>query len=143
MIRLGVNIDHIATIRNAREEKFPSVVEAGLVAETNGADLITVHLREDRRHIKDEDVILLRQSLKTELNLEMAVTQEMFKIALKNKPDWVCFVPEKRQELTTEGGLDVVKLISQIKPMKKSCLLLSCILTKALSSAFSAFDNVL
>ena len=108
MIRLGINIDHIATLRNARGEAFPSVIEAGLIAETNGADLITVHLREDRRHIKDNDVILLRQSLKTQLNLEMAATDEMLNFALQIKPDFVCLVPEKRQELTTEGGLDVV-----------------------------------
>ncbi len=108
MIRLGVNIDHIATIRNARGETFPSVVEAGLVAETNGADLITVHLREDRRHIKDEDVMLLRKTLKTELNLEMAATKNMLDFALKVHPECVCLVPENRNELTTEGGLDVI-----------------------------------
>ncbi len=107
MIRLGVNIDHIATIRNARGELFPSVIEAGLIAETNGADLITVHLREDRRHIKDNDVILLRQTLKTELNLEIAATPEMLDFALEVRPDYVCIVPEKREELTTEGGLNV------------------------------------
>lgn len=108
MIRLGVNIDHIATMRNARGENFPSVIEAGLIAETNGADLITVHLREDRRHIKDDDVVLLRQTLKTELNLEMAATKEMLEFALEVRPDYVCLVPEKRQELTTEGGLDII-----------------------------------
>ncbi|MEN9391091.1 MAG: hypothetical protein RL017_388, partial [Pseudomonadota bacterium] len=101
-------IDHIATIRNARGENFPSVVEAALVAETNGADLITVHLREDRRHIKDADVINLRNNIKTELNLEMALTQEMIDFALEIKPNFVCIVPEKRQELTTEGGLNVL-----------------------------------
>lgn len=114
MIRLGVNIDHVATLRNARNEVFPSVLEAALVAETNGADLITVHLREDRRHIMDEDVYLLRQALKTELNLEMALTEEMLEIALKISPDYVCLVPEKRQELTTEGGLDVVNNFAEI-----------------------------
>lgn len=108
MIRLGVNIDHIATIRNARGEAFPSVIEAGLIAETNGADSITVHLREDRRHIKDNDVILLRQTLKTQLNLEMAATHEMVEFALQVRPDFVALVPEKREELTTEGGLDVL-----------------------------------
>ncbi len=114
MIRLGVNIDHVATLRNARGEDFPSVIEAGLVCETHGADLITVHLREDRRHIKDNDVILLRQTLKTELNLEMAVTDEMLEFALDVKPDYVCLVPEKRQELTTEGGLDVLSNMDRI-----------------------------
>jgi len=115
MIRLGVNIDHIATLRNARGEAFPSVIEAGLIAETNGADLITVHLREDRRHIKDNDVILLRQTLKTQLNLEMAATDEMVNFALKVKPDFVCLVPEKRQELTTEGGLNVIANLENLK----------------------------
>jgi len=114
MIRLGVNIDHIATLRNARGEPFPSVIEAALVAETHGADLITVHLREDRRHIKDDDVFLLRQTLKTELNLEMAATNEMLDIALEVRPHYVCLVPEKREELTTEGGLDVVKNFQHI-----------------------------
>ena len=117
MIRLGVNIDHIATIRNARGELFPSVIEAGLIAETNGADLITVHLREDRRHIKDNDVILLRQTLKTELNLEMAATNEMLAFALEVRPDYVCIVPEKREELTTEGGLNVTANFDQIASM--------------------------
>ncbi|MCE2705811.1 MAG: pyridoxine 5'-phosphate synthase [Proteobacteria bacterium] len=120
MIRLGVNIDHIATIRNARGEPFPSVIEAALVAETNGADLITVHLREDRRHIKDDDVFLLRQTLKTQLNLEMAATQEMLEIALEVRPDFVCLVPEKRQELTTEGGLDVINNFNHIANIIKT-----------------------
>lgn len=114
MIRLGVNIDHIATIRNARGEAFPSVIEAGLIAETNGADSITVHLREDRRHIKDNDVVLLRQTLKTQLNLEMAATHEMMEFALQVRPDFVCLVPEKREELTTEGGLDVLGNLDHI-----------------------------
>lgn len=114
MIRLGINIDHIATIRNARGEAFPNVIEAGLLAETNGADLITVHLREDRRHIKDNDVILLRQTLKTQLNLEMAATNEMLEFALQVKPDFVCLVPEKRDELTTEGGLNVFNNMDHI-----------------------------
>lgn len=114
MIRLGVNIDHIATIRNARGEAFPSVIEAGLIAETNGADLITVHLREDRRHIKDNDVILLKQTLKTQLNLEIAATDEMLDFALQVRPDFVCLVPEKREELTTEGGLNVLANLDYI-----------------------------
>jgi pyridoxine 5-phosphate synthase len=119
MIRLGVNIDHIATIRNARGELFPSVVEAGLIAETNGADLITVHLREDRRHIHDEDVLLLRQTLKTQLNLEMAATTEMLEFALDVRPDFVCLVPERRQELTTEGGLNVAGNYNHLSRMIK------------------------
>jgi pyridoxine 5-phosphate synthase len=117
MLRLGVNIDHIATLRNARGTIYPSVIEAALIAETNGADLITLHLREDRRHIKDLDVKLLRQSLKTEMNLEMAVTSEMLEIALYTKPDYACLVPERRQELTTEGGLDVIANFKAIEQM--------------------------
>lgn len=108
MVRLGINIDHVATLRNARGTVYPSIIEAALTAETNGADLITLHLREDRRHIKDQDVYLLRQALKTQMNLEMALNPEIIDIALKVKPDFVCLVPERRQEVTTEGGLDVV-----------------------------------
>ncbi|MFN8769604.1 MAG: pyridoxine 5'-phosphate synthase [Neisseriaceae bacterium] len=118
-MRLGVNVDHIATLRNARGEAFPSVIEAALVAETYGADLITAHLREDRRHIKDDDIVLLRQTLKTQLNLEMAATDEMLDIALEVRPDFVSLVPEKRQELTTEGGLNIVNNFNHISNMIK------------------------
>jgi pyridoxine 5-phosphate synthase len=107
MLRLGVNIDHVATLRNVRGTCYPSVIEAALVAESNGADLITLHLREDRRHICDDDVYLMRKILKTAMNLEIALTAEMLEIAVQIKPDYVCIVPEKRHELTTEGGLDV------------------------------------
>ncbi|MDR3195256.1 MAG: pyridoxine 5'-phosphate synthase [Endomicrobium sp.] len=107
MIKLGVNIDHIATFRQARGEGVPSIIEAALVCEKAGADGITVHLREDRRHIQDYDVYSLREVLKTKLNLEMAATEEILSVALDAKPDSVCMVPEKREELTTEGGLDV------------------------------------
>ena len=106
-IYLGVNIDHIATLRQARKTRYPSPVEAALMAETAGADSITLHLREDRRHIQDADVAILRQVLKTKMNLEMAVTEEMLGIAMAIRPQDVCLVPEKREELTTEGGLDV------------------------------------
>ncbi len=106
-IRLGVNIDHVATVRQARGVSYPSVVHAAHMAELAGADLITVHLREDRRHIQDTDVRALRESLQVPLNLEMALTDEMLDIVLKVKPDWACLVPEKREELTTEGGLDI------------------------------------
>jgi len=106
-ILLGVNIDHIATLRQARGTPYPDPVQAAFVSEQAGADGITVHLREDRRHINDRDVRLLRQTLHTRLNLEMAVTEEMLAIACEVKPDFVCLVPEKRAELTTEGGLDV------------------------------------
>jgi pyridoxine 5-phosphate synthase len=107
MIKLGVNIDHIATLRQARGGSLPSIIEAATVCEESGADSITVHLREDRRHIQDKDVYDLRKSIKNKLNLEMAANDGIVKIALTAKPDFVCIVPEKRQELTTEGGLDV------------------------------------
>jgi pyridoxine 5-phosphate synthase len=107
MAKLGVNIDHIATIRQARGGTEPDPVAAAAIAELAGADGITIHLREDRRHIQDRDLRLLRQTVKTRLNLEMASTEEMIAIALQIKPDICSLVPEKRQELTTEGGLDV------------------------------------
>lgn len=105
---LGVNIDHVATIRQARGTDYPSVLEAARVAELAGADAITVHLREDRRHIQDDEVSALCRAVQTRVNLEMAVTEEMLSIAESNQPADVCLVPEKREELTTEGGLDVV-----------------------------------
>jgi pyridoxine 5-phosphate synthase len=108
MIRLGINVDHVATLRQARLADAPDPVEAALLAEKAGADGITVHLREDRRHIQDRDVALLRQKVRTKLNLEMAVTDEMVRKAQEIVPDDACFVPERREELTTEGGLDVV-----------------------------------
>jgi pyridoxine 5-phosphate synthase len=108
LIRLGVNVDHVATVRQARRVDVPDPVEAALVAEAAGADGITVHLREDRRHIQERDVQLLRERLQTKLNLEMAVTPAMVTFAENIRPDDACFVPEKREELTTEGGLDVV-----------------------------------
>ncbi|MGP0905727.1 pyridoxine 5'-phosphate synthase [Serratia sp. CY76391] len=104
---LGVNIDHIATLRNARGTQYPDPVQAAFVAEQAGADGITVHLREDRRHITDRDVRLLRQTIQTRMNLEMAVTDEMLDIAIELQPHFCCLVPEKREEVTTEGGLDV------------------------------------
>jgi pyridoxine 5-phosphate synthase len=108
MIRLGVNIDHVATVRQARRAKEPDPVAAAVLATLGGADGITVHLREDRRHIQDRDVYLLRETVSTRLNLEMAAYEEIVAIALKVKPDEATLVPEKRQELTTEGGLDVI-----------------------------------
>lgn len=114
-IFLGVNIDHIATLRQARKTRYPSPVEAALAAETAGADSITLHLREDRRHIQDADVAILRQVLKTKMNLEMAVTEEMLEIACMTRPQDVCLVPEKREELTTEGGLDVAGQQSRLQ----------------------------
>ncbi len=113
-VLLGVNIDHVATVRQARGTVYPSVVEAAALAEKAGADSITVHLREDRRHIQDNDVTQLCANSKTRVNLEMAVTDEMLAIAVRHKPHDVCLVPEKRQELTTEGGLDVIAHARQI-----------------------------
>ena len=117
-IYLGVNIDHIATLREARGTIYPSPLEAALICENSGADSITLHLREDRRHIQDRDVVEIRSSLKTKMNLEMAATDEMIKIARQIKPQDCCLVPEKREELTTEGGLDVA---SQISRMTEVC----------------------
>ena len=108
MIRLGVNVDHVATVRQARRAEFPDPVAAALLAEKAGADGITVHLREDRRHIQERDVERLREQAATKVNLEMAVTPAMVAFAAKIRPNDACFVPEKREELTTEGGLDVV-----------------------------------
>lgn len=107
MLKLGVNIDHVATLRQARGTRYPSPVQAALLAESAGADSITLHLREDRRHIQDADVHILRELLQTRMNLEMAVTDEMLAIACQVRPQDACLVPERRQELTTEGGLDV------------------------------------
>ncbi|MBM3356967.1 MAG: pyridoxine 5'-phosphate synthase [Betaproteobacteria bacterium] len=112
---LGVNIDHVATLRQARGTRYPSPVEAALAAEAAGADYITLHLREDRRHIQDRDVVELRSLLKTRMNLEAAVTPEMIAFARKVKPHDACLVPEKRAELTTEGGLDVAGNLEHVK----------------------------
>ena len=115
MIRLGVNVDHVATVRQARRVDVPDPVEAALLAEQAGAEGITVHLREDRRHIQERDVTLLRERIATKLNLEMAVTPAMMAFAEQARPDDACFVPEKREELTTEGGLDVISQHARIK----------------------------
>jgi len=112
---LGVNIDHVATIRQARGASYPSVLEAARVAEDAGADAITVHLREDRRHIQDDEVVALCKQVRTRVNLEMAVTDEMLAIAELNRPADVCLVPEKREELTTEGGLNVLSYFDAVK----------------------------
>ncbi len=120
-ILLGVNIDHVATLRQARGTSYPDPIKAALEAENAGADSITLHLREDRRHIQDSDVYTLKNCLTTRMNLELAVTDEMLKIALKVKPEHACLVPEKREELTTEGGLDI---LSQEDKVKRACELL-------------------
>ncbi|MBN7818366.1 pyridoxine 5'-phosphate synthase [Bowmanella yangjiangensis] len=114
-ILLGVNIDHVATLRNARGTAYPDPVHAAEIAERAGADGITIHLREDRRHIIDRDVEILRQTLQTRMNLEMAVTEEMLMIASRIRPEFCCLVPEKREELTTEGGLDVAGNLEKIR----------------------------
>ena len=113
-VRLGVNIDHVATLRNARGGRDPHLLQMALAVEEAGADGITIHLREDRRHIRDEDVWLLRSHLRTPMNLEMAATDEMVSIALKAMPKACCIVPEHRREVTTEGGLNVVKQLSEL-----------------------------
>ncbi len=113
-VLLGVNIDHVATLRQARLTSYPDPVEAALQAELAGADSITLHLREDRRHIQEQDVYTLKERMTTPMNLEMAVTDEMVSIAEQVKPEYCCLVPEKRQELTTEGGLDVVGQVDRI-----------------------------
>ncbi|MHB1100487.1 MAG: pyridoxine 5'-phosphate synthase [Burkholderiales bacterium] len=115
MIQLGFNIDHIATVRQARGTTYPSPIHAALLAESSGADSITLHLREDRRHIQDRDVEILREILQTRMNLESAVTQEMVDFALRIRPQDICLVPERREELTTEGGLDVITHFDRIK----------------------------
>ena len=113
--RLGVNIDHVATIRNARGESYPDPLRAALEAERSGANSVTIHLREDRRHIRDYDLKNIKKKLKIFLNLEIAPTEEMLNIAIKSRPNFVCIVPEKRKELTTEGGLNIKKNIKILK----------------------------
>lgn len=117
-IYLGVNIDHVATLRQARGTRYPDPIQAAIEAEQAGADLITLHLREDRRHIQERDVMMLKDILQTRMNLEMAVTEEMISFAEKIRPHDVCLVPEKREELTTEGGLDVA---GQLEKMSDAC----------------------
>jgi pyridoxine 5-phosphate synthase len=129
MAKLGVNVDHVATVREARKISQPDPVAAALLAELAGADSITVHLREDRRHIQDRDVEVLRRTVKTKLNLEMAATNDMVRFALGVKPDQVTFVPERREELTTEGGLDTLahkeSLAGKIKILREAEILVS------------------
>jgi len=124
-IRLGVNIDHVATVRNARGEIYPSPLRAALLAQKNGADSVTIHLREDRRHINENDLKKIKNKIKIPLNLEIAATKEMLRIASKSKPPFICIVPEKRKEITTEGGLNLnhnrsflKKLITNLKKRK-------------------------
>ncbi len=115
IIDLGINIDHVATLRNARGTNYPDPLQAALMAEEAGADCITLHLREDRRHIKDADVLRIRPELRTRMNLEAAVTKEMIDFACRVRPQDVCLVPERREEVTTEGGLDVLRYFDEVK----------------------------
>ena len=138
MAHLGVNIDHIATLRQLRGTPYPDIWAAAQMAEAGGADQITVHLREDRRHIQDEDVRILRRKLHVSLNLEMAVSPEMVKFAEKVGPDWSCLVPEKRKEITTEGGLALAgherRVGSAIQKLKKAGIKVSCFIEPTLQS---------
>ena len=118
-IKLGVNIDHVATVRNARGTIYPSPLRAAMLAQESKADSVTIHIREDRRHIRERDLVQIKNKVKIPINLEMAPTLSMLSIALKHKPDYVCIVPEKRQELTTEGGLKVIKYIFILKKIIK------------------------
>jgi pyridoxine 5-phosphate synthase len=119
-MELGVNIDHVATLRQARGTRYPDLAEAVRICEGNGADLITLHLREDRRHIQDADVYQLCEVITTRMNLEMAATEEMLEVAIQVQPNDVCLVPEKRAELTTEGGLDAASQIDTLTPLVKA-----------------------
>lgn len=139
---LGVNIDHVATLRNARGGVDPDPIQAAEICEKSGATSITTHLREDRRHIKDQDVKTLKKILKTNLNLEIAVTDEMQKIALSVKPHSVCLVPEKRQEVTTEGGLDVASRLNRItefvQPLLDAGILVSLFIDPSKEQVYAA-----
>ena len=119
-VRLGINIDHVATLRNARGENYPEVTEAARIVEKSGGDLVTVHVREDRRHINEKDLSDILNVINIPVNLEIAANSEMVGIAIEHKPKFICFVPEKRQEITTEGGLDVVNNFSKLKKIIKS-----------------------
>jgi pyridoxine 5-phosphate synthase len=119
-VRLGINIDHVATLRNARGENYPKVTEAARIVENSGADLVTVHLREDRRHINEKDLGDILDTVNIPVNLEIGANSEMVKTAIEYKPQYVCLVPEKRQEITTEGGLDVINNFDKLKTILKS-----------------------
>lgn len=142
---LGVNIDHVATLRNARGGVEPNVLECAQLCIENGGDSITTHLREDRRHIKDADVEQIRATLHTKLNLEMAMTDEMQEIALKIKPDAVCIVPEKRQELTTEGGLDIAGQLERgklfVKPLVEAGIEVSLFIDPDVKQVTAAYET--
>lgn len=137
---LGVNIDHVATLRQARGTTYPDPVNAALICEQAGAEGITLHLREDRRHIQDDDVRRMRPALKTRMNLELAVTDEMVAFAKEIKPQHVCFVPEKRQEVTTEGGLDVVGNFDAVKAATQELAAIGCDVSLFIDADFAQID---
>lgn len=137
---LGVNIDHVATLRQARGTTYPDPVNAALICEQAGAEGITLHLREDRRHIQDEDVRRMRPVLTTHMNLEMAVTDEMVTIAKEIQPQHVCFVPEKRQEVTTEGGLDVIGHFEDLKKATQELTAIGCDVSLFIDADFAQID---
>ncbi|MDN5511249.1 pyridoxine 5'-phosphate synthase [Acinetobacter sp.] len=137
---LGVNIDHVATLRQARGTTYPDPVNAALMCEQAGAEGITLHLREDRRHIQDDDVRRMRPVLKTHMNLEMAVTAEMVEFAKEIQPHHVCFVPEKRQEVTTEGGLDVVGHFEDVKAATQALSAIGCDVSLFIDADFAQID---
>ena len=136
----GVNIDHVATLRQARGTTYPDPVNAALICEQAGAEGITLHLREDRRHIQDDDVRRMRPALKTRMNLELAVTDEMIAFAKEIKPQHVCFVPEKRQEVTTEGGLDVVGNFDAVKAATQELEAIGCDVSLFIDADFAQID---
>lgn len=140
---LGVNIDHVATLRQARGTTYPDPVKAALICEQAGAQGITLHLREDRRHIQDDDVRRMRPLLKTRMNLEIAVTDEMVAFAQEIRPQHVCFVPEKRQELTTEGGLDVVKNFEHVKAATQTLVAIGCDVSLFIDADLAQIDAAL
>ena len=137
---LGVNIDHVATLRQARGTLYPDPVNAALICEQAGAEGITLHLREDRRHIQDDDVRRMRPVLKTRMNLELAVTDEMIAFAKEIQPHHVCFVPEKRQEVTTEGGLDVVGHFEDVKKATRELTEIGCDVSLFIDADFAQID---
>ncbi len=139
-VLLGVNIDHVATLRQARGTTYPDPVKAALMCEQAGAEGITLHLREDRRHIQDNDVRRMRPVLKTRMNLEIAVTEEMVEFAKEIKPHHVCFVPEKRQEVTTEGGLDVVSHFENVKKATQALSAIGCDVSLFIDADFAQID---
>jgi len=140
IILLGVNIDHVATLRQARGTRYPDPIQAAIEAEQAGADSITLHLREDRRHIQERDVIFLKEILQTRMNLEMAVTEEMIAIAERTRPQYCCLVPERREELTTEGGLDVAGQEAKIKEACKRLGQAGCIVSLFIDADTTQLD---